>query len=297
MNRNDLSDFVIRLTDSASTLRPLEFHCDLISLVGSIARFDSAWWGWSVIRERNLSFVHSRTLNLSEGFVARAKAQLETDPFVQRGRRMRLFSHTLARSEVASDTDLARVMDDYAIAQILAGHSQVREGPFNFFMSLYRGPRSPAFSREEIGDLRLLLRHFQQALSLSLRLSLEAQVGASEEWALVDAGGEVFLRSAGFPASAGGCDRGRRKAGTVLRTERYSDDLQLVVAVAGAEVAGLTAREHEVCRLYLEGLSRRDVAHALGLSENTVRNQIASIYRKTGCRDKLGLHRAAGGAS
>jgi PAS domain S-box-containing protein len=42
----------------------------------------------------------------------------------------------------------------------------------------------------------------------------------------------------------------------------------------------LTAREREVLGLICEGLSDQEIAKQLGLSRNTVRNQIAAIYRK-----------------
>ena len=301
MNRSDLSDFVIQLTDSATRLAPLDFHRDLIRLVRSIARFDAAWWGWSVIRERHLSFVHSQTINLQDGFVDAARAQLATDPFVRSARRLRLFAQTLNREEVDAGSPAAAVMRDFGIAQVLAGHSQVGEGPFNFFMSLYRSAPEPRFTREETADFRILLRHLQQALALSLRLSLEAGVDRGEEWALADAAGEQFLHSPGFAGlhrQAGrlaldGIEPKRplARSGVVLRAERYSDDLQLVRATPGTDVPNLTPRESEVCRLYLDGLSRREVAAALKLSENTVRNQIAAIYRKTGSRDRMALAR------
>mgnify|MGYP003639857072 FL=1 len=179
-------------------------------------------------------------------------------------------------------------MDDHVIAHVLAGHSRVGDGPFNFFMSLYRGPGAAGFTREETDDVRLLLRHLQQALALSLRLTLEGQMAGTGEWALVDKGGELFLRSPGYAQAATGRD-------VVVRTEPYSDDLYLKIARPAGRVGHLTEREREVCGLYLDGLSRHDVAARLGLSENTVRNQIASIYRKTGCHDKLGLSRIIGG--
>ncbi|MCR2817849.1 LuxR C-terminal-related transcriptional regulator [Microbacterium sp. zg.Y1090] len=49
-----------------------------------------------------------------------------------------------------------------------------------------------------------------------------------------------------------------------------------VLAQAGA----LTARERELLPLLLEGLPRRDIAQRLFVSENTVKTQISSIYRK-----------------
>jgi HD-GYP domain-containing protein (c-di-GMP phosphodiesterase class II)/DNA-binding CsgD family transcriptional regulator len=52
--------------------------------------------------------------------------------------------------------------------------------------------------------------------------------------------------------------------------------------------AGLTAREVEVLRLAGKGMTRRDIAGALRLSENTVRHHLEHIYNKTGASTRVG---------
>jgi PAS domain S-box-containing protein len=49
---------------------------------------------------------------------------------------------------------------------------------------------------------------------------------------------------------------------------------------ADAGLKDLTAREREVLGLICQGLSDQEIAKQLGLSRNTIRNQIAAIYRK-----------------
>ena len=46
--------------------------------------------------------------------------------------------------------------------------------------------------------------------------------------------------------------------------------------------AGLSAREAEVLRLVVTGLSNRAIAQTLSLSEKTVINHLTSIYGKIG---------------
>ena len=51
----------------------------------------------------------------------------------------------------------------------------------------------------------------------------------------------------------------------------------------------LTEREKEICSLIAEGLSNRQIADRLYISEGTVKNYISSIYDKTGIHDRVKL--------
>jgi len=49
-----------------------------------------------------------------------------------------------------------------------------------------------------------------------------------------------------------------------------------------AELAELTAREREILDLICQGMSDTDMSKALGLSPNTIRNHVSSLFRKLG---------------
>jgi DNA-binding NarL/FixJ family response regulator len=55
-------------------------------------------------------------------------------------------------------------------------------------------------------------------------------------------------------------------------------------AVDGVEK--LTARELEVVRLMAGGYSNKEIAHALGTAEGTIKNHVSSILAKLGARDR-----------
>ena len=52
---------------------------------------------------------------------------------------------------------------------------------------------------------------------------------------------------------------------------------------------GLSERESQVTRLCMQGLSTRQMAHALALSPHTVQDHLKSIFAKTGVRRRSEL--------
>jgi two-component system nitrate/nitrite response regulator NarL len=51
----------------------------------------------------------------------------------------------------------------------------------------------------------------------------------------------------------------------------------------------LSVREQEVIRYLCDGLSNRDIARALGLSEHTIKNHLLRIYAKLGVDNRIGV--------
>jgi DNA-binding NarL/FixJ family response regulator len=52
---------------------------------------------------------------------------------------------------------------------------------------------------------------------------------------------------------------------------------------------GLTAREHEVARLVARGLTNREVARELGLTDDTVKVHVHNVLRKLGEKKRYAL--------
>lgn len=57
----------------------------------------------------------------------------------------------------------------------------------------------------------------------------------------------------------------------------------------GITSTDITDREKEICGLLVEGLTNRQIAERLYISEGTVKNYISNIYDKTGIHDRVKL--------
>lgn len=97
-------------------------------------------------------------------------------------------------------------------------------------------------------------------------------------------------RPAFAPAAA------RSRLGAAITAGRLDTDA-VRAALTAADVApalsgvqsGVTARELEVLRLAARGLSNREIATCLFISERTVGHDLAHIYDKTGYRTRAGV--------
>lgn len=94
---------------------------------------------------------------------------------------------------------------------------------------------------------------------------------------------------------ADGCDVGAlaaeaRRIATTAGSQRVLRMLDIVPGEPDGAAArhpdGLTRREIEVLRLVAQGLSNREVARSLVISENTAANHVRSILLKTGCENR-----------
>ena len=95
-------------------------------------------------------------------------------------------------------------------------------------------------------------------------------------------------------ANAGGA--GSSSAGNSSTTSNSSSDHSTGASSADQSANRLTDaadpltdREKEICVLITEGLSNKQIAERLYISEGTVNNYISSIYDKTGIHDRVKL--------
>ena len=137
---------------------------------------------------------------------------------------------------------------------------------------------------------------FASALEMDSRMSAPVHVAQT-----LTAHARHLLRNRADPRRVADlAGRARQLAEPVghLRVLRQLDALTVVdVRTAGARPDGLTARETEVLRLLGEGLSNRDIAGRLVISENTAANHVRRILAKTGSenRTQAAMYAAAQG--
>src|SRR5690606_30630665 len=76
---------------------------------------------------------------------------------------------------------------------------------------------------------------------------------------------------------------------TVRLLQQLSSGRAVPAPAAAPVDGGLTPREVEIARLVARGATNREIAGALFLSAGTVKNYVASLQRKLGTRNRVGI--------
>lgn len=74
----------------------------------------------------------------------------------------------------------------------------------------------------------------------------------------------------------------RAREVVVVKEVRVRDEGPFALNADALEESGLTPREHEILGLISEGLSNRQIAERLFVSENTVKTHSARVFEKLG---------------
>lgn len=307
MHLADFSDLILRLNSSAVELPPRAHQDNLIEMLGGIVSFSSAWWGWSNFAAGRVTLVNTGTFRQSRGFESAFRAVSGQDPFIRHGRNLTVFAKSIEAGQPGLEQDYRNFLAAFDIGSILNGHCRLGGvSEFNFFMSLYRAKGQPPFTDSETASFRVILRHLEQSLSLSLRAELRSLAPVGGEAALLSSGGAIVRATRGFrpkleqdgtpPAAIvnlliemAARERIWTGRNVTLISRAYAPGLVLVQQAPVDLATRLSPGERRVAELLLAGLSMRQIAERKQVSVNTVRNQVAAIYRKTGAKGKLEL--------
>ncbi len=115
----------------------------------------------------------------------------------------------------------------------------------------------------------------------------EAIAGGADGYLLKDSGKDVIIGA--VTQIMGGITVLDQKV-MVRLTSLMNHNLKDGGQNASCDFSGdLTEREKEICSLMVEGLTNRQIAERLYISEGTVKNYISNIYDKTGIHDRVKL--------
>jgi DNA-binding CsgD family transcriptional regulator len=79
----------------------------------------------------------------------------------------------------------------------------------------------------------------------------------------------------------------RRKSGDRRLSDRRKGERRQAAAPAAREATpSFTGREREIVDLLMQGMSNRQIAHALGIAEGTVKKHLHHVFVKLGVRSR-----------
>lgn len=114
----------------------------------------------------------------------------------------------------------------------------------------------------------------------------EAIAGGADGYLLKDSGKDVILAAvAQIMDGIAVLDRKVMMRFTALMNQNRKDSANASHGLSD----DMTNREKEICSLMAEGLTNKQIAERLYISEGTVKNYISNIYDKTGIHDRVKL--------
>lgn len=307
---HDFSAFsaLILNLQSLAQQQPLScFHRHALLSLQTLIAFDKAWWGRAALVE-NLPEEHSSQLfGLPQAYVEDWQSIREQDITVPRvhanpGRSVMIDSQ-------GSDTSpgLRWLGRKHGFGELLCIIHIDAKTQLSVHLTLYREIGAPSFSRTEQFFLDHLMPHLVAAEGanqiralVALRESLDRPNTLS--LAVCDRQGTLHYAEPGFverllvqwpqwsgphlPAEA---DPGGYQGRHLQMESTAVGDLLLLSAHPRSALALLSARESDVAERFGGGSTYKEIARELGMSPNTVRHHIRSIYDKLGVSGKAGI--------
>lgn len=177
-----------------------------------------------------------------------------------------------------------------------------------YWGAFYRGNGS-CFRHDDQEHLHFVWPHVSRGLAMNRKRSLERQLRKLDAGAgaFINRGGAIEIAEPNFkqllstewPRFKGdqlplgameAWHGGHPYRGTKIEI-RFEEQGECLLCIASpyAILTGLTKTEGMVARYFASGLSHKEVAQTLGVSENTVRTHLKQAYSKLGVHDKAQL--------
>lgn len=126
------------------------------------------------------------------------------------------------------------------------------------------------------------LRHYQKS-SPQTAIVLWAR-GVSIEVAHL----AVALGVRGFVSTTSSLENFGECLRTAARGEMWMEH-SLTMSLLASRPVNLSKRQNELIGLLVQGLKNKEIAHAMGISEGTVKAYLTTLYEKVGARDRFEL--------
>jgi DNA-binding CsgD family transcriptional regulator len=159
----------------------------------------------------------------------------------------------------------------------------------NLLSGFHVAPLGPA--DRYLGELDVLCGSGDPAAAFARGIHLAETLGAPLHLAYSLASAAAFERAAGDAREARSLEARARSIGESLGLVRLLG--RMPAGVAAPAAGGLTARETEVLRLLAAGLSNREIAGELVISEHTAANHVRNILTKVGAANRTRAARFA----
>ena len=181
----------------------------------------------------------------------------------------------LALGDADAAATLRPLLQDYSGYNLVSGFFVAQFGPADRYL----------------GELDTLCGTGDPAEDFARAIRLGEQLEAPLHLAYTSASAAAYLRRAGDVAAAQESAERARAIAEPLRLVRV---LRLLPEASDEpSIGGLTSRETEVLRLIAEGLSNREIASELVISEHTAANHVRSILMKVGVPNRTRAARFA----
>ncbi len=307
-----LSKFSLTLLEVYRLAReePLErFLQTMLECIQSLIPFQSAWWGRGTPSSEEPECLQSFfLLGLPANYFDDWKTIRKQDDTVERvfkapGKPVVL---TIDRPDISEG--LKWLAHKYEFSELMCTISRDEITGFINHLSLYRGHQDPDFSPVELKLMESLMPHLLSAASINqirnVHVLMESKSENPTALAVCDANGVLQSSEPGLVdllLTEWPDWRGPQLPFTPALEGYHGQSLAIDCQVRGQKflliarplypIEQLSAREQDVAVRFGQGLTYKEIARDIGISPNTVRYYLRSIYMKLGINNKADISR------